>query len=164
MAELDVTEAARAALREALAGGRSRVLVVVSAENCAGCDTLHRQLARPEVQRLLSERATVLEISAGDLYDEPASAIRMGQWSLQSPGFPSTWIFEADPGGLRFCSLILGPVPGDIPEADLSAALAGTSAWPDEAAGLKVRACAGLLCMVLREENGFRADFRIRLV
>ena len=163
MAELDVTDAVRGALQDARAGGRSRVLLVVSAENCAGCDQLGRQLARPEVQRLLDDRAAVVKVSAGDLYDDPADSVRIGHWTLQSPGFPTTWVLEPDAGGLAFCSLILGPIPGDIPEADLSAALAGTSAWPDEAAGVRVRVCTGPICLLLREENGFRADFRIRL-
>ncbi len=163
MSELDVTELVRGALAEAREGGRPRVLLVVSAENCPGCDQLHRQLGRPEVQRLLADRATVLEVSAGDLYDEVVEVVRIGHWTLASPGFPTTWMFEPDEGGLSFCSLILGPLPGDIPEAELSAAFAGTSAWPDEASGVTVRVCAGPVCLVLKESNGFRTDFRIRL-
>ena len=63
MAELDVTDQVRTALAEALAGGRSRVLLVVSASSCPGCDQLAHQLARPEVVRLLDERATLLTVS-----------------------------------------------------------------------------------------------------
>jgi len=163
MAELDVTEAARDGLTEALAAGRSRLLLVVSAENCPGCETLGRQLERPEVVRLLEERATVVKVSAGDLYGEAADLVRIGHWTLRSPGFPTTWIFSPDEGGLTFCSLILGPLTSGIPEADLSAAFAGTSEWPDEAAGAVVPVCAGPVCFVLKEANGFRADFRIRL-
>jgi len=163
MAEIDVTPQVRAALSEALLGGRSRVLLVVSAANCPGCDDLARQLKRPEVVRLLDERATVVTVSVGDLYDDPADTIRVGHWTLQSPGYPTTWILEPDEGGLSFCALLLGPMPGGIPEAELSAAFAGTSVWPDEADGLKLRVCAGPICLILREQNGFRADFRIRL-
>ncbi len=164
MRELDLTESVQEHWRQALAAGCSRLLVVVSAENCAGCDALARQLAAPEVVRLLEGRAAVCTAKAGDLYDDPAGKVRIGHWTLQSPGFPTTWIFEPDArGGLTFCSLILGPIPSSIPEAELSAALAGTSAWPDEAFGAQVRVCAGPICFVLREDNGFRADFRIRL-
>jgi hypothetical protein len=163
MSELDVTAQIRTALAEALSGGRTRVLLVVSASNCPGCEQLARQLKRPEVVRLLDERTTVLTVSAGDLYDDPADSVRIGHWTLQSPGYPCTWIFEPDDGGLSFCSLILGPMPGGIPEAELSAAFAGTSVWPDEASGIKLRVCTGPVCLVLREDNGFRSDFRIRL-
>ncbi len=163
MTELDATPIARKGLTDALAAGRSRLLLIVSADNCPGCDTLARQLASPEVVRLLDERATVVKVSAGDLYDEAADIVRVGHWTLRSPGFPTTWIFTPDEGGLTFCSLILGPLTSGIPEADLSAALAGTSEWPDEAAGTTVSVCAGPVCLVLKESNGFRADFRVRL-
>lgn len=164
MRELDLTETVREHWADALAAGRTRLVLVVSAENCAGCETLARQLRAPEVRRLLEGRAAVCSAKAGDLYDDPAGRVRIGHWTLESPGFPTTWVFApGDRGGLAFCSLILGPIPSSIPEAELSAALAGTSAWPEEAAGARVRVCAGALCFVLREENGFRADFRIRL-
>ena len=38
-----------------------------------------------------------------------------------------------------------------------------TGRWPDEASGATVKVCAGPVCFVLREGNGFRADFRVRL-
>ena len=137
---------------------------MVSADNCAGCAALGRQLATDEVIRLLDGQAAVHVAKAGDLYDDPAGRIRIGHWTLESPGFPTTWIFAPDArGGLTFCSLILGPIPSSIPQAELSAALAGTSAWPDEAAGVTVKVCAGPVCFALRESNDFRADFRIRL-
>ena len=163
MREIDVTEPLRGALRSAVAEGRRRLLLVVSASNCPGCDTLKSQLARPEVARLLDERAAVLEVDAGDLYDDPAGIVRIGHWTLASPGFPTTWVFEPDArDGAAFVSMALGPLP-DIPEADLSAAFAGTSCWPDEASGATVKVCAGPVCFVLREGNGFRAEFRVRL-
>lgn len=164
MRELDLTDTLRELWSDAIAANRSRLLLIVSAENCAGCDELDRQLRAPEIQRLLDVQATVHVAKAGDLYDDPAGRVRIGHWTLESPGFPTTWIFEPDAnGGLTFCSLILGPIPSSIPQAELSAALAGTSAWPDEAAGVQVRVCAGPMCFVLRESNDFRADFRIRL-
>lgn len=164
MRELDVTDALRDAWAEAVSANRSRLLLVVSADNCAGCGDLARQLAAPEVERLLATQAAVHVAKAGDLYDEPAGRVRIGHWTLESPGFPTTWIFAPDDeGGLTFTALILGPIPSAIPQAELSAALAGTSAWPDEAAGAQVRVCAGPMCFVLQESNDFRAGFRIRL-
>ena len=164
MRELDITDSVRRLARSAALRGASRLLIVVSADHCAGCEEWSRQLAQPEVARLLAQQSEVLTVDAGDLYDDPASSVRIGHWTLRSPGFPTTWIFapEAD-GSLSFCSLILGPTTSGIPEADLSAALAGTSCWPDEADGVRVTVCAGPVCLPLRESTGFRADFRIKL-
>ena len=164
MRELDITDSVRRLAQSARQRGASRLLVVVSASSCPGCDEWARQLALPEVARLLGQQSEVLRVDAGDLYEDPAGRVRVGHWTLESPGFPTTWIFALDAdGALAFCSLILGPTTSGIPEADLSAALAGTSCWPDEAASVRVTVCAGPVCLPLREATGFRADFRIKL-
>ncbi len=164
MRELDLTETVQEHCRQANAEGRSRLLVVVSAENCGGCDELARQLATPAVARVLEADSVVCVAKAGDLYDDAAGRLRIGHWTLESPGFPTTWIFEPDAdGGLSFQALILGPLPSSVPHLALSEALAGTSVWPEEASRVQVKVCAGLMCFVLREDNGFRADLRIRL-
>ncbi len=164
MRELDLTETVQEHWRQANAAGRTRLVLVVSAANCAGCEELARQLSSPEVVRVLEADALVCMAKAGDLYDDVAGRVRIGHWTLESPGFPTTWIFEPDPlGGLSFRSLVLGPLPSSVPHLALSDALAGTSSWPEEASGVQVKVCAGLMCLVLREDNGFRTEFQIRL-
>jgi hypothetical protein len=164
MWELDLTETVRGHWQQANAKGRSRLLLVVSAENCGGCDELARQLSSPEVLQVLGADAIVCLAKAGDLYDDPAGRVRVGHWTLESPGFPTTWVFEPDgENGLLFQSLILGPLPSSVPHLALSEALAGTSVWPAEADRVQVKVCAGPMCFVLRESNGFKADLRLQL-
>ncbi len=139
--------------------GRQTLLLVVSARNCAGCDVLAEQLASRPLRSMLAGTAYVVKVDAGDLYDAPARTVRVGPWTLESPGFPTTWAFQPCEEGLRFAALHLGPFDQDDPEDALEDLLAGRSGWVPEAEALTVQACSGLLCLPLNAKNGFFADF-----
>jgi hypothetical protein len=160
--EVDATEAVREALRRAERDGDGCLLVTVKASSCPGCDTLARQLAGVP-GRLLRGKAGVVEVDAGDLVDGAADAVRIGGWTLKSPGFPTTWVWVTEPGRLRYLTVGLGPLPALEAEAAITAALAGAPFFPDEAEDAVLQACTGALCLPLRGRDSFRGSFAIRL-
>lgn len=160
MPSLDLTSIVGPAVAAAREAGQTRLLVVVSAENCAGCERLADQLDEPAVQASLRV-AAVVHVNAGDLYGEPADHVALGGWSLQSPGFPITWVFEVEAQALSFSALAVGPLDHHVPEHDVASLLGGESVWVHEAGGLTVQACAGDLCVPIRGSDDFRASFSI---
>jgi hypothetical protein len=160
---IDATDTVRLNAERARRFAREWLLLVVSAENCAGCERLDAQLREPAVRSRLAGRAYVVLLSAGDLHDGPEGAIRIGEWTLESPGFPTTWAFRLGADRLDFCSLALGPLDEAAPDADVDALLQGQSRWVPEAGWVSAQACSGLLCLPLSAKNGFHADFAIPL-
>jgi hypothetical protein len=159
---LDATDTVALNARRAKSFGRELLILIVSADNCAGCDRLDEQLREPAVRSRLAGQAYVVRIKAGDLYDGPEGAVRVGGWTLESPGFPTSWVFRLD-DELRFHSVALGPLNETAPAADLDDLLGGDSCWVSEASGISAQACSGLLCLPLNAGNGFHADFSIPL-
>ena len=41
-------------------------------------------------------------VKVGDLYADPPSSIRIGSWTLRSPGFPTSWLWDMDDDGNLF--------------------------------------------------------------
>lgn len=162
-AVLDITENVGWNARRARAFGRDTLLLVVSAEHCAGCERLAEQLQEPAVRRQLAGQAYVVMVKAGDLHEGPEAAIRIGDWTLESPGFPTCWAFRIDGEELRFAGLALGPLDEDEPDADIEGLLDGSSCWVPEAAGSSAQACSGSICLPLNARNAFHADFALPL-
>ena len=162
-AVLDVTEIVALNARRARAFGREVLLLVVSAENCAGCERLAEQLQEPAVRSRLAGRAYLVRLEAGDLHDAPENTIRIGDWTLESPGFPTSWAFVIGDNALRFSGLALGPLDEGQPDADVDRLLDGSSCWVPEAASASALACSGALCLPLNARNEFRAEFAIPL-
>ncbi len=160
---LDATDIVRLNAARAREFGRELLLLVVSADNCAGCDRLAEQLRSPAVRSELAGRAYVVLLKAGDLYDGPEGAVRVGAWSLESPGFPTSWAFRLGEDGLTFHALALGPLDEAAPEEDVRGLLDGQSCWVPEAGAVAAQACSGLLCLPLSARNSFHADFVVPL-
>lgn len=158
-AVLDLTDTVNRNAQLARRFGRKTLLLVVSARNCAGCDVLAEQLASSALRSMLAGTAYVVKVDAGDLHDDPRRTVQVGAWTLESPGFPTTWAFLPDADGLRFAALHLGPFEPDDPEEGLRDLLEGRSGWVAEAESLTVQACSGLLCLPLNAKNSFSADF-----
>ena len=162
-AELDITEVLRENQRRARRFGRSLLLLVVSAEHCSGCETLGRQLRDPELRKLLAGRAYVVQVKAGDLRGEVARLLRIGSWTLESPGFPTTWVWSVDETALSAHAVAVGPLDEFRPDKDLQSLLDGRSTCVPEAAGVKLQACSGSICFPLDRSNDFQADFQVEL-
>ncbi|HCP45607.1 MAG TPA: hypothetical protein DIU15_06180 [Deltaproteobacteria bacterium] len=160
---LDVTTTLAENVRRARSYGRSRLMVVVSADNCPGCEQLAEQLGQPPLRQLLLESAYVCRLKVGDLYANPPSSIRIGSWTLRSPGFPTSWLWDIDDDGLHFVALALGPLSHHEPEDDISRLLAGTSYRVPEAAGITIRATSPDQDHPLDESNGYWARFSVPL-
>ncbi len=163
MESLDATADLVANVDRARTFGRTHLLVVVSASHCPGCATLAHQLDEPPVRQAIGNQGYLVRIHAGDLWDEVARSLRIGAWVLRSPGFPTTWVWTLDDGGLSFCSLALGPLSDRQPEADIAELLAGRSCWVPEAAGMSVEAKRGKEVLALNADNQFSAAFLIDL-
>jgi len=164
MAEfLDVTQTVGENLRRARGYGRSRLLLVVSAENCPGCSRLDEQLKEPELRQMLLGSAYVCRMKVGDLYNDPPAAIRIGSWTLRSPGFPTSWLWDIDEAGLHFLALALGPLGDDAPKQDLSRLFSGSSYRVPEAAGIRIQVESPDSEHLLSETNDFWAQFTVPL-
>ncbi|MCP4871945.1 MAG: hypothetical protein GY898_24840 [Proteobacteria bacterium] len=160
---LNATEVVVENWRRARTFGRRQLWLVVSAENCDGCDTLARQLADPELREGLSDQAYIAKIVAGDLRGSVASSLQIGSWTLESPGFPTTWVWTVSDDGLAFDAVAIGPLDDMRPDVDADGLLAGRSAWVHEAGGVTLQACSGSLCLPLNRGAEFRAEFSIPL-
>lgn len=158
---LDATELLRENHRRAVKFGRKQLWLVVSAANCDGCETLGRQLADPTLREGLAEEAYLVRLVAGDLRGTVASSIRIGSWTLESPGFPTTWVWTVSDDGLAFSAVAIGPLDEMRPDVDAHSLLAGQSTWVHEAGGVTLQACSGSLCLPLNRGNDFRAEFTI---
>lgn len=158
---LDLTDTLAINVARARSFGRELLLLVVSAQNCAGCDRLAEQLDDPAARGRLAGRAYVVKVSAGDLYAGAETSVRVGDWTLESPGFPTTWAFRVGDEDLGFHALALGPLDEASADEDLDGLLDGDSCWVREAGGVSAQACSGLLCLPLNAGNGFHADFAI---
>jgi len=104
-----------------------------------------------------------VKVEAGDLRGSVAGAIRIGDWTLESPGFPTTWVWTVSDDGLDFSAVAIGPLDEMRPEIDAEALLAGRSTHVPEAAGVALQACSGALCLPLNRSNEFRATFQVPL-
>jgi hypothetical protein len=160
---LDVTALLAENHRRAVAMGRKQLLVLISAQNCPGCDVLDQQLHRADVRHRLGGAVYVEKIDAGDFLGDAARRIRVGAWTLESPGFPTAWLWALEPDGLAFVALQLGPLDARDPAAALDALLRGESQVVEEARGVRALACCGALCLPLDSGNGFRAALSIRI-
>jgi hypothetical protein len=137
--------------------------MVVSATNCSGCETLGRQLADAKVRDVLSPDAYLVKVDAGDLHGSVAARIKVGTWTLESPGFPTTWVWTVTEAGLQFSAVAIGPLDEMRPDVDVEALMHGRSTWVPEAAGISLQVCSGGLCLPLNQGNDFQADFALAL-
>jgi hypothetical protein len=158
---LDLTDQLTENVRRARAFHRDSLILVISADNCPGCEELAWQLDRPAVRDVLAGSAYVVRLKAGDLYANPPRTVRIGTWTLETVGFPTTWVWGVEPEEIRFRSVALGPLQG-LPAAEGFRDLTeGRSLVVREAQGAKLTACSGGFCLVLDRANEFRQDFAI---
>ncbi len=158
---LDLTEQVAENARRARAFRRDCLILVVSADNCSGCDELSWQLDRPQVRGVLAGSAYVVRVKAGDLYADPPRTVKIGAWTLESAGFPTTWVWGVHADELRFRAVALGPFQ-DLPAAEAVRDLTeGRSHVVREARGTKLKACSGGFCLVLDEGNEFSQEFAL---
>jgi len=160
---LDVTAQVTENLRRAIDYGRDLLMLVVSATSCPGCDKLAEQLKDPELRGELAGRAYLVKVTAGDLHTGAARSVRLGGCTLESPGFPTTWVFRTEPNRLALHSVAIGPLDEFRPDQDLGALLDGRSTWVPEAAGARLQACTGGFCLSLDRGNDFSADLEVDL-
>ena len=163
MSVLDLTEQVTENARRARAFARDALLLVISADNCPGCDELAWQLGRPEVRAFLSGSAYVVRVKAGDLYDNPPRTVKIGDWTLESAGFPTTWTFGVTHEELRFRSVALGPFQGTSAVDGVRDLTEGLSRIVSEAKSARLTVCSGPFCMVLDQSNEFHQDFAVPL-
>ncbi len=104
-----------------------------------------------------------MKLNAGDLHGSVAAKIKIGDWTLESPGFPTTWVWTVTDTGLRFSAVAIGPLDEMRPDVDVEALLSGRSTYVPEAAGVTLQACSGGLCLPLNRGNEFQADFALAL-
>ena len=160
---LDLTETVAENARRARRFHRDSLLLVVSADNCSGCDELAWQLERPAVRDVLAGSAYVVHITAGDLYRDPPRVVRVGSWTLETAGFPTTWVWGVEADRLRFRAVGLGPLQGGPPSAGIRSLTEGRSQVVQEARGAKLTACSGGFCLVLDDANDFSQDFSVEV-
>jgi len=160
---LDVTETVAENVRRARSYGRSRLLLLVSADNCPGCSRLDDQLKQDGLRQALLEGTYVCQLKVGDLYDDPPAALTIGAATLRSPGFPTCWLWDVHESELHFVALALGPLSDHAPEEDLSRLLAGSSYRVPEAAGITIRVELPTGQQVLDESNDFWAELALAL-
>ena len=110
--------------------------------------------------RALLAGAELATVKAGDLWDDPPHTVRVGSVTLESPGFPTTYVFGVEDGAVAFRALALGPFHHRYPDENVEKLLAGESYVIEEAQGAAVRVCVGGFCTVLSQKNGFRSRFR----
>jgi hypothetical protein len=158
---LDLTERVAENTRRARRYHRDSLILVVSADNCPGCEELHWQLARPAVREVLAGSAYVLRVQAGDLYGDPPRSVRIGTWTLESAGFPTTWVWGVEPDELTFRAVALGPLHGSSPSEAVRDLTEGRSQIVPDARGAKLTACSGGFCLVLDAGNDFSQDFSV---
>ncbi|MEE2828397.1 MAG: hypothetical protein VX498_04340 [Myxococcota bacterium] len=157
--ELDITALLTENQRRARLFGRKKLLLVVSATHCPGCETLADQLGRREIREVLHKETYLVKIEAGDLYEAVAGSLRVGDWTLSLPGFPITWTWEVKEDGLVFHALGIGPLEEAAPLSGINDLLAGRSVWVPEAEGARVLVCRKDFCATLTAENGFSYAF-----
>lgn len=161
MTVLDLTEQVGENARRARAFHRDSLLLVVSADNCPGCDELALQLDRPEVRDILAGSGYVVRVKAGDLYANPPRTVKIGTWTLESAGFPTTWVWGVEKDELQFRSVALGPFQGVSAGEAVRDLTEGRSHIVAEAQGTKLMACSGDFCLVLDRDNDFSQDFAV---
>ncbi len=161
MSVLDLTDLVTENARRAREYSRDCLILVVSADNCPGCDELAWQLDRPQVRDVLAGSAYVVRVEAGDLYADPPRTVRIGAWTLESAGFPTTWVWGVRDSELRFRSVALGPFQGLGPAEAVRDLTEGRSHIVSEARGAKLKACSGGFCLVLDADNDFSQEFAL---
>lgn len=161
MKELDLTPILAENLRRLRHQGRKELLLVLKAENCAGCETLDAQLRRPALGRLLAGRTYVVALTVGDLHGELPEELRLHSVRLRTPGYPTTLAFRVLDEALQLLALALGPLDEQDPEGTVADMLECRSWVVPEAQGARLEWCAGGLCVPLHRANKFRADLRV---
>ncbi|MEE2830689.1 MAG: hypothetical protein VX498_15995, partial [Myxococcota bacterium] len=141
----------------------TKLLLVVSATHCPGCETLAGQLGQRDIRETLHREAYLVKIEAGDLYKAVAGTLRVGDWTLSLPGFPMTWTWEVKEDGLAFHALGIGPLDEAAPLSGVQDLLEGRSAWVPEAEGARVLVCRNDFCATLTADNGFSYAFDLSL-
>ena len=117
--------------------GVDRLLLVLTARNCPGCDELKHQLVRHGAGLT---RALIVQAECGDLHGPSYFAIQWGKVVLRFPGVPTTLLIDVnDPEVLTLLALSLGPLTRGQEEEELSGLLQGKSRWIREAAGVPLR-------------------------
>lgn len=160
---LDATDVVAENARRARSFGRRLLWLVVSAKNCDGCDRLARQLAEPEVRDRLAGDAYLVKLEAGDLRGAVASKVKIGDWTLESPGFPTSWLWTVSDDGLTLSAVCVGPLDELRPDVDLDALLDGRSSVVPEARGVTLQACSGGICLPLNAANDFSTELTVAL-
>jgi hypothetical protein len=158
---LDLTDRVAENVRRARRYRRDSLILVVSADNCPGCEELSWQLGRPAVHDVLAGSAYVVRVEAGDLYADPPRSVRIGTWTLESAGFPTTWVWGIEPEELSFRAVALGPLHGSSPGEAVRDLTEGRSLIIPEARGARLTACSGGFCLVLDAANDFSQEFSV---
>lgn len=136
-----------------------RLLLVLAADSCPGCDTLSEQLL--EHGDILGSATDIIKAVGGDLERGAVPlGLTIGHVTVTGPGVPMGLLFDvAAPGKLDFRALLLGPLHAGEPARTLADLLVGRSHWVPEASGAKIQVCIDGLCLPLHASNRFHSPF-----
>lgn len=133
--------------------GAQRILLVLTAQRCDGCETLKAQLERHA--ELLSETLVVLA-EGGDLRGRCFFGLRLEDIEIHAPGVPTALVLQPVDGGMAVVAVSLGPLDANSTSRQLVDLLSGHSRACAEAAGarLKLVSAAGARDLLPAEISG----------